>query len=287
MWYLRDKLRIVCAECIPKSQFVGRLSRDGWKLAARAFADHKNVEFDFVEVDSVATLRATLHAKEYDIAVISAHGFYDRRMNRTGIAVGSREVVVEEELESVPPLVCLAACQVAPRGTGSVNIADLLFRQGALAVLGTLVPVNVRRNAHLMVRFFIYVAETLGGANPFRGIDEVWQFTATSNAVLDVALGARSAADWMWKNRSGRDGISEFMLSRSVGRLRCGHVYADTEAIMQEMATERGKGAAFKAWLTNQGYVPESIFYVLLGWPERFVVCDREFEEARSKYGEA
>src|SRR5439155_18390699 len=168
MWYLRDKLRIVCAECIPKSQFVGRLSRDGWKLAARAFADHKNVEFDFVEVDSVATLRATLHAKEYDIAVISAHGFYDRRMNRTGIAVGSREVVVEEELESVPPLVCLAACQVAPRGTGSVNIADLLFRQGALAVLGTLVPVNVRRNAHLMVRFFIYVAETLGGANPFR-----------------------------------------------------------------------------------------------------------------------
>ena len=77
------------------------------------------------------------------------------------------------------------------------------------------------------------------------------------------------------------------MLTQSVGRIRKGHVYSDTEKIMQAMATERGKGVAFKAWLTNQGYVPESIFYMFLGWPERLILCDRQFEEARDFYGEA
>jgi len=287
MTYLRDKLAIVCLECIPREELVGRLSRRGWKQASETFRETKNVAFDFVEVDSIAMLREALRAKEYDIAVISAHGVYDRKENRTGFQVGSRDIMVEEELGSLPPLICLAACQVAPRGSGSVNITDLLFRQGAAAVLGTLVPIDVRRNAHLMVRFFVYIAETLAGSNSFRSIDEIWQFTTTSNAVLDVVLGSRSAADWMWKTKNGRTGIEEFMLSRSVGRLRSGHVYADTEAIMQSMAAEHGKEAAFNAWLTNQGYVPESIFYVFLGWPERFVVCDRQFEDARTKYEEA
>lgn len=284
---MRDKLAILCLECIPREQQVGRLSRKGWKLASGELRERRNVTFDFVEVDSIAGLREALHAKEYHIAIISAHGVYNRKANRTGFQVGSREIVLGEELESLPPLVCLAACQVAPRGTGSMNITDLLFRQGAVAVLGTLVPIDVRRNAHLMVRFFIYIAETLDGSSPSRTIDEVWQFTTTSNAVLDITLGARSAGDLMWRKWNGRFGIEEFMKSRSVGRLRRGHVYADTEAIMQEMADERGKGAAFKAWLTNQGYIPESIFYVFLGWPERFVVCDKQFEEARSKYEKA
>lgn len=136
-----------------------------------------------------------------------------------------------------------------------------------------------------MVRFFIYIAEALNGDFSLRSIDEVWRHTATSNAVLDVTLGAPKVEGWMWKEWKGRYGIKEFMESRSVGgRLRNSHVYADTEEIMQEMADERGKGPAFKAWLTNQGYVPESIFYVFLGYPERFVLCDKEFEKARSWY---
>jgi hypothetical protein len=285
--YLRDRLAILCLECIPREDPVGRLSRDGWKQAFEELRGRRDVVFDFVEVDSIAGLREALNAREYHIVVISAHGYYDRGTNRTGFRVGLRDIVFEHELGSLPPLVCLAACQVAPRGSGSLNVTDLLFRQGAVAVLGTLVPIDVRRNAHLMVRFFVYVAETLDGRNSFRSIDEVWQFTATSNAVLDVALGARRATDWMWEKWNGTYGIKDFMLTQSVGRVRKGHVYSDTEMIMQAMATERGKGVAFKAWLTNQGYVPESIFYMFLGWPERLILCDRQFEEARDFYGEA
>jgi len=285
MVYLRDKLSIVCLECIPVGDKIGIISRIGWRQALEDFPKQENVTFDLIEVDSIAELRDALHVKEYDICVISAHGVFDRRANRTGIRVGPRDIVFDEELGRLPPLVCLAACQVAPRGSGSVNITDLLFRQGAIAVLGTLIPVNVRRNAHLLVRFFIYIAEALNGGNSLRSIDEVWQHTATSNAVLDVTLGARKAADWMWKEWKGQYGIKEFMESRSIGgKLRKSHAYADTEAIMQSMADERGKGPAFNAWLTNQGYVPESIFYVFLGWPEQFVVCDKEFEKARSWY---
>jgi hypothetical protein len=286
MVYLRDKLSIACLECIPVEQQVGRLSRAGWEGALADFPKQDNVTFDVIEVDSIAALRASLRRKTYDIAVISAHGVFDRRANRTGIQVGPRDILFDEEVGPLPSLVCLSACQVAPRGSGSVNITDLLFRQGAMAVLGTLVPVDVRRNAHLMVRFFIYIAEALNGGNSLRSIDQVWHHTASSNAVLDVTLGARRSADWMWKEWNGRYGIKEFMESRSIGRkLRSSHIYADTEEVMQSMAEERGKGPAFKAWLTNQGYIPESIFYVFLGWPERLVLRDKEFEEARRWYG--
>jgi len=292
MVYLRDKLSIVCLECIPaedqdgRPDQVGRLSRRGWQLALEDFPKQENVTFDLIDVGSIAEFRDALQGKDYDIAVISAHGVFDRRSNQTGIQVGPRDKVFDaEELGRLPPVVCLAACQVAPRGSGSMNITDLLFRQGAKAVLGTLVPVNVHRNAHLMTRFFMYIAEALNGDFSLRSIDEVWRHTATSNAVLDVILGARKAADWMWKEWKGRYGIKEFMDSRSAGgRLRNSHIYKDTEEIMQEMADERGKGPAFRAWLANQGYLPESIFYVFLGYPERFVICDKEFEKARNWY---
>ncbi len=285
MIYLRDRLTILCLECIPEEDRVGRLSRHGWKMVAEQLRGRRSVIFDFVEVDSIVKMREALRARQYNVAVISAHGAYIRTANRTGIRVGHRDILLEEELEGIPPLVLLAACQVAPRGAGSVNITDLLFRQGAFAVLGTLVPIDVRRNANLMLRFFIYIAETLEGNYPLRSIDKVWQFTAASNAVLDVTWGARRVAKWMFNRWNGRHGLEEFMLNRSVGRLRSGHIYADTEAIMREMAMERGKGAAFNAWLSNQGYIPESIFYVFLGWPERFVVCDKEFELALSWSG--
>jgi hypothetical protein len=287
LFYLRDSISVICLECIPPDDVVGQLSRVGWKEALREFPSSAHRTFDYVEVDSIENLRRALRARKYDIAVISAHGVYDRRSNRTGFRVGQRDIVLEDELGTVPPLVCLAACQVAPRGSGSVNISDLLFRQGAMGVLGTLVPVDVRRNSHLMFRFFVYIAETLAGRTPLRSIDQVWHFAASSNAVLDVAYGSRRATNLMFETRNGITGIKEFMMRRSVGRLRQGNIYADTEAVLTEMAADRGQGEAFKAWLNNQGYIPESIFYVFLGWPERFVLRDPHLEDARQWYSGA
>ena len=59
--------------------------------------------------------------------------------------------------DMMPPVVILSACYVAPRGSGAVSITDLLLREGAVAVLGTQVPVDVYHNAVLMTRFFYYI----------------------------------------------------------------------------------------------------------------------------------
>ncbi len=55
----------------------------------------------------------------------------------------------------------------------------------------------------------------------------------------------------------------EFMLTRSAGRLRAGHIYAETERVLIEMADERGNETLFElteidrssmtaAWLAPQ-----------------------------------
>jgi hypothetical protein len=58
---------------------------------------------------------------------------------------------------------------VSPRGLGTVNVTDLLFRYGAYAILATLVPIDVRRNATLMVELFTrknLVPDAQNGAVP-------------------------------------------------------------------------------------------------------------------------
>jgi hypothetical protein len=41
-----------------------------------------------------------------------------------------------------------------------------MYRQGTLVVLGTLVPIDVRRNAVLMARFFANITEAQQGKMP-------------------------------------------------------------------------------------------------------------------------
>ena len=64
------------------------------------------------------------------------------------------------------------------------------------------------------------------------------------------------------------------MLHRSSGRIRKSHVYADTERVLEEIASECGIREKFRAWLSSPGYIPESLFYTFIGWPERIVVQD-------------
>lgn len=59
---------------------------------------------------------------------------------------------------------------------------------------------------------------------------------------------------------------------RSAGQLRAGHVYADTERVLVEIAEDRGEGARVRDWLQNPGYLAESLFYVFAGRPDRVFV---------------
>jgi hypothetical protein len=255
---------------------VGRLSRMAWTLATDMLSSAPSARVRIVDVNSLAELLRHVREERYDVLVLSAHGHVAG--GRAGLVIG-QDFVVDQDLGQLPMIVCLSACQVAPRGQGTVNITDLMMRHGALAVIGTLVPVDVRRNATLMVRFFVYLAEALKGEAAETTLDAVWHFVQMSNAVNDVLAGNPQLSRWAHAGPFEQTVLKEFMDVRSVGRIRPGHVYADTEAVLSEIARDRGIGAKFDAWMRNPGYLPESLFYVVIGWPERIFLNDRRWAE--------
>jgi hypothetical protein len=266
---LSQSCRILVAECIPISDPVGVMSRQGWDVSESYFARQgPPVELRRVETLSVEALRAAVGEHAPDILVISAHGSLLHDSNVATIIIG-KDRCLGPELGSLPPVVILSSCYTAPRGAAVVSIADLLLRQGALAVLGTQVPVDVAHNAMLMVRFFVYIGEVLLGRESHNNLLEAWHRTQASNAVNDVLQGSPGLQRWgMSSAASGRSVLVEFMSHRSTGRLRHGNVYADTEEVLGEIADAMGSGEQVRNWFRRPGYVPESLFYLFIGRPD-------------------
>lgn len=280
---LSRKLSILVVECLSTDDPVGRLSRAGWAIGLKNFQRTPNVQARFVEVSGVPHLKGVLSEDTYDIVVISAHGFVDPDRGQAGFVCGGQPVT-GDELSRLPPVVCLSACHVAPRGAGTVNVTDLLFRAGARVVFGTLVPIDVRRNAILMTRFFVYLAETLRGETGMTTLLDVWHHTIVTNTVNDVLRATPAVLEWAHEGPRETSVIVEFMDSRSRGRLHAGSIYRDTVAVLAEIARDRGKEGWFQASLQSHGFLPESLFYVTLGWPEQIILHDPRREEARRRY---
>lgn len=268
---LWGELRVLMVECIPKSDPVGKLSRIGWELALKNL-EGPNVKVTRIEPTNVAEINSELKKIPYDVLIISAHGHYDRQRNTAGILIGEN-ISLGTELGHVPDLVILSSCSVAPRGIGSVNITDLLLRQGAKAVLGTLVPVDVRRNATLMVRFLLYIRETMEGRFPESTLDRIWHHVFTSNAINDVVSSNPSLHEWAHQRVGKSSPIVDFMAEKSTGRIRKAFIYEDTVTVLREIAQAVGIEEKFDAWMAG-GIIPESLFYVFVGSPNQIAVKD-------------
>ncbi|MEV7374692.1 CHAT domain-containing protein [Streptomyces sp. NPDC090301] len=281
---LNHTIKVLVAECIPVSDPVGQISREGWRLA-RETAKGEAPGLTIVQAETL-TLKALQQATAEhrpDILVISAHG--TMAGNAAALSIGDAPHL-HLGLEPMPPVVMLSACHVAPRGSGAVAITDLLLREGALAVLGTQVPVEVTRNATLMGRFLIYLAEEVARPGQFATLLDVWHHVQTSNVVNDILDGSPSLKGWATSSTAnGRPVIVEFMNSRAAGRLRLPHVYEDTERVLGEIADEQGQGDRVRNWFRRPGYVPESLFYLFAGRPDRILLSSlrQHTEQARPK----
>ncbi|WP_344290593.1 CHAT domain-containing protein [Streptomyces synnematoformans] len=265
---LNHTIKVLIAECIPLSDPVGRISREGWNMA-RETTEPEAATLTVIQAETLTleALQQSVTEHRPDILVISAHGTMVGNM--AALVIGD-EPHLDLGLDRVPPVVMLSACHVAPRGSGAVAITDLLLREGALAVLGTQVPVEVTRNAMLMCRFLVYLAEEIAKPRQFDTILDVWHHVQTSNAVNDILDGSPSIRAWATSATiNGQPVIVEFMSSRATGRLRLPHVYEDTERVLGEIADEQGLGDRVRNWFRRPGYVPESLFYVFVGCPER------------------
>jgi len=267
-----ERVSVLFAECIPETDPVGALSRRGWAAAQESLARgaSEQIALEFLETASADTLRHAVVAHRPDILIISAHGALSRTGNVAGLRIGD-EVALGPGLGPLPPLVILSACHVAPRGAGTISVVDLLLREGAIAVLGTQVPVDVRSNTMLTARFLINIAEVLAGRGDYgENLLQVWRHVQAGNAVLDVLDGSPSLRAWGGsRTPSGRTVLEEFMAVRSVDRLRSGDIYADTEDVLGAIADDMRLGDRVRNWFSNPGYVPESLFYAFAGSPER------------------
>jgi hypothetical protein len=268
---LSTGVRVLLAECIPQSDPVGTASRRGWtQVEALLSSAGKHMTFDRVETLSTRALRQAIQSHRPEIAIISAHGILSNRRDAAGLQIGG-DLVLGSELGPMPPVVILSACHVAPRGAGTVSVADLLLREGAIAVLGTQVPIDVNRNTLLTMRFLTSIAVVLEGEPQYgQNLLDVWRYVQISNAVLDVLSGNKSLDDWGRRRApSGRTVLEEFMTSRSMNRVGVNDIYADTESVLAEIADDMGVGREVRNWFRNPGYVPESLFYAFAGRPDR------------------
>lgn len=257
---LESDYRVLIAECIPGSDRVGQLSRKAWRtVVERLMEGHKRPTFSYVETLTPDALNQALGRTSPDILVLSAHGHRPLGSNVAGIMIGDT-LSLGIGLDNVPQVVLLSACSVAPRGAGDISIVDLLLREGAKAILGAAVPIDVYRNAMLMMRFFLYLNLALAGEEPEGTLLDVWHRVHCGNAVNDIITGSEPLTQWALKavSSDSEPPLVEFMTNSNNFEVRQAHVYKDTERALISIAERNGQGRLVREWLRLPGYVGSS-----------------------------
>lgn len=283
--YLGKKLKVIIAECVSKTDVI-RSACDG---LTRSILDitkgQEGINVIVEEISSIKDFKKMLNSqKDADILLISAHGNYNIDSNMAGLCIGNEVWMADDDDLFVPPVVLLSACHVMPRGRGVVTVGDLFLRAGAKTVLGTFIPVDVYRNAVLIVRLFTEIIEVRKGWSNMRTLDEIWSHIVCTNPIHEIISSMNGGVSKLerWANTRREDGSlpqEDFKMKDSVGRLRCTHAYEDTVNILREIAYRDGIGEYYDAYIESSGFFPESVFYQLIGTPENVFFRNEVVEE--------
>ncbi|QUL55201.1 hypothetical protein KDC22_00985 [Paenibacillus tritici] len=281
-YYIGKRLKVIVAECLEKNDHIRKYSNAMCSTLQELSAKYETLDVVYKEVATIQELKRFLYDhRDAGCLVLSAHGKYDTKRNMAGLCIGGDVWMAEENDFIVPPIVLLSSCHVSPRGAGAVSVADLFLRSGAVAVLGTFIPVDVRRNSLLMVRLFLYIAETQIGNHSFKTLDEIWSFIISSNAINEIMDSNPPLKRWgMDVKQDGSFPLKDFQHIRSVGRLRHSHIYEDTMQVLREMLREEKLITYFEEIKHSDNFFPESLFYQLIGYPENIFIRNEVFEEA-------
>ncbi|MDK2866100.1 MAG: hypothetical protein PWP38_415 [Clostridiales bacterium] len=283
--YLGKQLKIVIAECVERDDNIRSTCDALSQTLVELTKNEADVSLVIEEISSVNQFKQML--KEHtdaDILLVSAHGTYHVEHNMAGLVIGDQIWMADDNDIEVPPVVLLSACHVMPRGHGVVTVGDLFVRAGAKAVLGTFIPVNVRRNATLIARLFTIIFEVRRGWSHMHTLDQIWSDVVGTNPIHEII--ASSSLKYskleIWANTLREDGSfpqADFKNKYSVGRLRPSHAYEDTETILREIAYRDGIGAYYDAYIHTHGYFPESVFYQFIGMPENIFLRNAVMEQ--------
>lgn len=277
--------KIAFAECVindEQNQGIRACSDAIVDSLKRLGKENKKLQVSYGETLTISDLKKFIADNmDADILHISGHGYYDRRSNMAGLMVGNEFWMADENDYRVPSVVVLSACHVSPRGSGTVNVADMLMRAGAEAVLGTFIPIDAKRNMVLINRLYTYIAEAQKGSMQYKTLSEAWSGVVTTNAIHEMAETSKKFFEWIWGvNSKGNIRMMDFTMERSVGRLHGSSMYADTILIVKEMLHEEGLDGKFDDVLNQENYFPESFFYQWVGFPENIFLYNEVFSEA-------
>lgn len=283
--YYGKQCKIAFAECVlndEQNRFVRSCSDSIVHSLKKISTENEKLQVLYCETLTIKDLKKFISDNmDADILHISAHGYYDRRSNMAGLMVGNEFWMADENDYRIPPVVILSACHVSPRGSGTVNVADLFIRAGAEAVLGTFIPISAKRNMILINRLYTYIAEALKGSMQYKTLSDAWSGVVATNAIHEMAETSRDFFKWIWgMNAKGKLRMVDFTMERSVGRLHGRTMYADTISIVKEMLYEEGLEGKYDDVLNQENYFPESFFYQWVGFPENIFLYNEVFAKS-------
>ena len=225
-----------------------------------------NYAVDVVQVSEPADIATAIEGFVPNILVLSGHGRLCGARSAQ-IVVGSSSII-GTEVGIVPPLVFLSACHTAPRGTGSINIADVLLHRGAVAVIASQILISAERNSRLMQLFFRDLVAATRSPRYDATILDVWYGAMVRNVTTDIVSSSKKLLAWADSVRFGERTLEEEIQARG-DRIRTGAAYEDVLAVLFELADSSGFGSQCRGTISSQWFFPESMFYQLLGRPER------------------
>lgn len=289
--YYGNRCKIAFAECVfndEQNEGIRACSDAIVRSLKKLSEENRKMQVSYCETLTVKDLKKFISDNmDADILHISAHGYYDRRRNMAGLMVGNEFWMADESDYKVPSVVVLSACHVSPRGSGTVNVADMFMRVGAEAVLGTFVPINAKRNMVLINRLYTYIGEAQKGSAQYKTLSEAWSGVVATNTIHEMAETSKKFFEWIWGvNSKGVLRMMDFTMERSVGRLHGSTMYADTILIVKEMLHEEGLDGKYDEVLNQENNFPESFFYQWVGFPENIFLYNEVFSETINSFRE-
>lgn len=261
--------KVLVIECLEESEKIRGLSDVAWSYMMKHHQENKMISIFYEVAESIEDLEAFISSRtDIDMLVISAHGTYSED-GVAGLCVGDRVWLPTPGMR-VPPIVILSACHVAAKGKGNYTVSDAFLRAGALAVLGTLIPVDVRENAYLMQRFFQYISEVIDGKHTCYDVTDAWMRVINANIFSEIMTSTKKLTEWgVTKNSNGKLPFERYVEKVKTVPPAVGNLHQQTVEIMLGIAEQDGMKENLQAVLQSKGYVSESTFYIWSGYPEK------------------
>ncbi|HCG8599759.1 TPA: hypothetical protein NJ594_001820 [Vibrio parahaemolyticus] len=123
------------------------------ETSLRLYIEKDNeIELEIIDVQGKAQFLDALREVQTQILIFDCHGNHGGSEKHGWLQIGKDQVNTWELPTVVPPIIILSACLTSAIGGSHASVANGLIENGALTVLGTLLPVDATKSAAFVGR---------------------------------------------------------------------------------------------------------------------------------------